>query len=83
MLPGNRQEMLDYETKAASCTLLHVDLNIPSANVCLHDKHFLEVIYNRCVAKWLVTEALRVCTLYMYITCMFIMRVRVLFSTDT
>ena len=49
VMPGNRQEMLEYEEAAQKCTRVKVELNLPSVNVCLPNKPFLERVYNRCV----------------------------------
>lgn len=47
-MPGDRQEMNQFEETATNNTRLHIEISLPNVNVLLPSKDLFEVIYNRC-----------------------------------
>ena len=49
IIPGSPEEMAEFEQHASSVAQYSVNCSLPSVNVHLPSKAFLETLYNRCV----------------------------------
>jgi hypothetical protein len=47
VMPGDRQEMNDFQEKSLANTLMSVEITAPNVNLLLPTKEFYELIYNR------------------------------------
>ena len=47
IIPGDRDEMLEFQETCLNNTEVTLDIYLPMANVYLPSKHFYEVLYNR------------------------------------
>lgn len=47
VMPGDRDEILEFQEICLNNTEMTVDIYLPMANVYLPSKHFYEVLYNR------------------------------------
>ncbi|XP_064622147.1 autophagy-related protein 2 homolog B-like isoform X2 [Lineus longissimus] len=57
VMPGDRQEMNDFQEKSAANTLKSLEITAPNVNVLLPSKEFYELIYNRINGDLLMWEA--------------------------
>ena len=46
-MPGEKQDLTAFHDKSVSNTRLLIDVTLPSVDLLLPDKDFLELIYNR------------------------------------
>ena len=49
VMPGDRQEMADFQEKSVNNTKMLIELNLPNLKAHLPSKQFLELLYNRSV----------------------------------
>ena len=58
VMPGDREEINNFQEKSASNTQLLVEISLPNLNVVFPDKQFFEVLYNRINNDLLLWEPL-------------------------
>ncbi len=49
VVPGDSQEMKDFQEKTSVFSKLHIELNFPEIDANFQDPCFFELIYNRSV----------------------------------
>jgi len=47
LMPGDKQDVAEFQESAIGNTQLHLDLTVHDVSVFLPDRDFFEVIYNR------------------------------------
>ncbi|XP_014663890.1 PREDICTED: autophagy-related protein 2 homolog B-like isoform X2 [Priapulus caudatus] len=58
VMPGDKQEMMEFQDKAAVRTEIVLELNLPNVNVFLPSKDLYELIYNRLCNDLFLWESL-------------------------
>lgn len=51
VMPGDKQEMLEFQEKTAVRTELVLELTLPNVNVFLPSRDLFELIYNRYITR--------------------------------